>query len=108
MSAIDRTRDPRTVNLRRRLLAGAITAAAISITGLPARPVFAQDIVVAAEILGNDAPTPLSGATVEHVMDLRTRIDSLRVRAASSVTPFLLTRRYIRVQPTKRAFFFRR
>ena len=46
MSAIDRTRDPRTVNLRRRLLAGAITAAAISITGLPARPVFAQDIVV--------------------------------------------------------------
>ena len=37
-------------------------------------------------ILGNDAPTPLSGATVEHVMDLRTRIDSLRVRAASSAT----------------------
>jgi hypothetical protein len=47
--------------------------------------------------LGNDAQTPLAGSTAEHVVDLRTRIDSLRVRAGSSPTdprgpyPYLLS-----------------
>lgn len=34
--------------------------------------------------MGNDAQTPLAGSTAEHVVDLRTAVDSLRVRAASS------------------------
>ena len=45
MSRIDRAGNPRTGTLRRRLLAGAM-AAAVALSGLPARPVFAQDIVV--------------------------------------------------------------
>ena len=65
MSAIDRTGDPRTVNLRRRLLAGAITAAAISITGLPARPVFAQDIVVSGGVVqSNSSPATYNSIDV--------------------------------------------
>ncbi|MBM4023323.1 MAG: hypothetical protein FJ284_14005, partial [Planctomycetes bacterium] len=35
---------------------------------------------------GNDARTPLTGSTAFHDIDLRTRIDSLRVRAASSAS----------------------
>jgi hypothetical protein len=37
-------------------------------------------------VLGNDALPPLTGSTAFHDADLRTRIDSLRVRAASSAT----------------------
>jgi hypothetical protein len=37
-------------------------------------------------VLGNDALPPLTGSTAFHDADLRTRVDSLRVRAASSVS----------------------
>ena len=46
MSPVNRTRSPRTGTLRSRLLAGAMAAAAVSTSGFPTSPVFAQNIVV--------------------------------------------------------------
>ncbi|MCY3016820.1 MAG: hypothetical protein NT171_19270 [Planctomycetota bacterium] len=57
MSRIDLTGNPFTVTLGRRLLAGAMAAAAVAITGFPARPVFAQDIVVSGgAVQSNSSP----------------------------------------------------
>ena len=55
MSLIDRTGNPFTAPLRRRLLAGAMAAAAL--TGLSAHSVFAQDIVVSGgAVQSNSSP----------------------------------------------------
>jgi hypothetical protein len=52
------TRSPRTGTLRRRLLAGAIAAAAVSTSGFPTSPVFAQNIVVnGGAVQSNSTPT---------------------------------------------------
>ncbi|MEN9666706.1 MAG: hypothetical protein RLZZ326_3069, partial [Planctomycetota bacterium] len=56
MSRIDRTGNPFTATLRRRLLTGAM-AAAVALTGLPARPVSAQNIVVSGgAVQSNSSP----------------------------------------------------
>jgi hypothetical protein len=65
MSPIDRTGNPRAGILRRRLLARAITAAAISIAGLPARPVFAQNITVSGgAVQSNSSPATYNSIDV--------------------------------------------
>ena len=58
MSPVNRTRSPRTGSLRCRLLAGAIAAAAVSTSGFPTGPVFAQTIVVSGgAVQSNSTPT---------------------------------------------------
>ena len=65
MSSMDRTGNPRTGTLRRRLLAGAIAAAAAALTVLPARPVFAQDIVVSGgAVQSNNTPVTYTSLIV--------------------------------------------
>ena len=63
MSRIDRTGNPFTAPLRRRLLAGAMAAAAL--TGLSAHPVIAQDIVVSGgAVQSNSTPATYTSLTV--------------------------------------------
>jgi hypothetical protein len=58
MSPVNCTKAPRTGSLRRRLLAGAIAATAVSTSGFPAGPVFAQNIVVSGgAVQSNSTPT---------------------------------------------------
>jgi hypothetical protein len=58
MSPINCIKAPRTGGLRRRFLAGAIAAAAVSTSGFPAGPVFAQNIVVSGgAVQSNSTPT---------------------------------------------------
>ena len=63
MSLIDRTGNPFTAPLRRRLLAGAMAAAAL--TGLSAHSVFAQDIVVSGgAVQSNSSPATYNSIDV--------------------------------------------
>ena len=64
MSRIDRAGNPCTGTLRRRLLAGAM-AAAVALSGLSARPVFAQDIVVnGGAVQSNSSPATYNSIDV--------------------------------------------
>jgi len=92
MSAVHRTGNPSQGTLRRRLLAGAMAAATVSITALSVRPVVAQNVVVSdGDVQSNSTPATYDSIDVFGT-DANSHPSTYSANATLTLTGFLYAR----------------